>query len=335
MDGLSGKGSYPPSECSSSYIEVVDSNSKNTGEYNTYDSIREIDTISGPGEFGSDVTIVPGTAQEPDSIIDGPLQISLFEDFIYWAQRPEAFSNQTSHDHSDKHTFTAVLLHLICAEWLTMSDYITTRLTQIDWELGHTSGIITTGSTSSQGKLSAWRGAIPLYREMISEAMHHIMKKSKFTRSRVSKLRDTSRHRKKPMHRSRTKHTDGVSEYQEDFELVLGQMEEHQWKLDKLTDVAAAAISIEESRRSIELNKDLQTLTYLATFIMPMSFIATLMSMQADVSELGATFVLWGKIALPVGLAIMVLTLSQRCFRNFVHRKARHVMPSRYFYFYA
>ncbi|PSR82100.1 hypothetical protein BD289DRAFT_339377, partial [Coniella lustricola] len=79
---------------------------------------------------------------EVSTIPPGPPAVntsSFYEYFIYWASRPGAFDFGTAHSgHGDLSPICLplqALLHIICNEWLTIVDYIKTRLNQVDWEI--------------------------------------------------------------------------------------------------------------------------------------------------------------------------------------------------------
>lgn len=102
---------------------------------------------------------------------------SFFEDFIYWARNPQVFfsSETTTNSPPPEHLPILTLLHLVGAEWLTMCDYIKTRLSQVDLEtVDPIHFAIDQRVDVALGKLHMWRRFIPLYREMISETLQHV-----------------------------------------------------------------------------------------------------------------------------------------------------------------
>lgn len=102
---------------------------------------------------------------------------SVFEDFIYWAQHPQVFSSSedTANALPTEHSPILTLLHLVGAEWLTMCDYIKTRLSQVDLEtVDPIHFAIDQLVDVALGKLHMWRRSIPLYRKMISETLQHV-----------------------------------------------------------------------------------------------------------------------------------------------------------------
>ncbi|KAI1639558.1 hypothetical protein F4809DRAFT_595741 [Biscogniauxia mediterranea] len=255
---------------------------------------------------------------------DDPQQSTLFKDFIYWIRRPDIFlSNDQGGESSAFKLPIAVLLHLVCAEWQTISDYVKTRLNQIDWEIAQPGEFIvpsslSRGTSSHQTpidqtllKLHVWRRFVPLYREMLSETLIQIFQARPSTSITAvhDENNDTSPFLAPPRPSSYLaliNHDPTVSAYRTDFELVLSYMEEYQQRIDRLTHVATAAISIQDSRRGIRDNNNIQYLTYLATFFIPMSLVAALLSMQPDVSGLGDTLKIWAEASLPAAFLILL-----------------------------
>ena len=80
-------------------------------------------------------------------------------------------------------------------------------------------------------------------------------------------------------------------------------MENYQQRVNSLTSVVAAVISIKDSRRAQEdckSNKGVARLVWLAAFYIPLNFISSLPSMQEDVGSLQGSFKLYFAVALPL-----------------------------------
>ncbi|PSR82099.1 hypothetical protein BD289DRAFT_371824 [Coniella lustricola] len=87
-------------------------------------------------------------------------------------------------------------------------------------------------------------------------------------------------------------------------------MEEYQTRIDRLTGVVTAVISIQDSRRGYKDNKNLSWLTWLATFFIPLSFVATMLSMTTDsLWKLQDAAIMWAEVSIPSGLLIMLFVL--------------------------
>ncbi|RWA11589.1 hypothetical protein EKO27_g3490 [Xylaria grammica] len=219
------------------------------------------------------------------------VEASFFEDFMYWAQRPNVFKPPSSSAPDMNRVPELALLRLVCAEWLTLSEYIKTRLSQIDWEVTHPKEFLTqTQIDTILKKLHTWRRLVPLYREMLSE-----------TKSRLS-------HATSPSPKvSASTGPDLLTAYKDEFGLVLEQMEEYEKRIDRLTGVVTSAISIMDSRR-------VERLTLLATLFVPLSLVASLFSMSEDITEIGVTFGYWAAASLFLLIVLLLwawLTGSQ------------------------
>lgn len=191
----------------------------------------------------------------------GPPSDNFFDDFIYWARRPENFNFQGPSDSSSPICLpTQVLLHLVCTEWLTMVDYIKTRLNQVDWGIAFPDDFLEKEEQIDEHltKLHHWRRVVPLYREMIAETFLRVFRET----AHPNKM-----HPGRNMHEPAPKtasalaelmNTDCINAYQQDFALVLGYMEEFQNRIDRLTDVVTAVINMGDSRRGYKDNKNLR-----------------------------------------------------------------------------
>lgn len=285
---------------------------------------------------------------------------TFFDDFLHWATTPEAFqfwdcAGSENNDHDGEPTSspspiclpTQALLHMVCNEWLTLLEYIKTRLMQIDWAIAFPDNFLTKDEQIDEAlqKLHHWRRVIPIYRTMLTETFLRVFRETKHPdrmhpeRARPSfddgfdktMLNDNPTHETMMQTRGNRRSTmmvrggrsgyptvrptsalddlmnrDCINAYKQDYSLVLTQMEECQSRIDRLTEVLTAVISMEDSRRGYKDNKNLQWLTWLATFFIPLSFVATMLSMTTEpVSELREATILWAEVSIPSGLVIM------------------------------
>ncbi|KAK7727337.1 hypothetical protein SLS63_007159 [Diaporthe eres] len=257
----------------------------------------------------------PPVGEPPPKDSEPPCD-NFFEDFIYWAKRPDNFNFGDSGDSGKPSSAicipTQVLLHLVCTEWLTMVDYIKTRLNQVDWGIAFPNDFLEKEEQIDEHltKLHHWRRVVPLYREMIAETFLRVFRETAHP-NRMHPGRSIH----EPVQKlgsalEKLMNTECINAYQQDFALVLGYMEEFQNRIDRLTDVVTAVINMGDSRRGYKDNKNLQWLTWLATFFIPLSFVATLLSMTTDpIEDLGPITRLWALVAVPSGLTIMIVVI--------------------------
>lgn len=236
----------------------------------------------------------------------GPNRLSFFEDFVYWARNPNGLSlkrnAQDAHVASPLDTPVCALLHLICAEWLTATDYTHTRLNQIDWELTFPldPDNIRAQLNHANERMHHWRRAIPLYRKMLSDTLVAVFREA----PHVAGLGGAAR---LPSALGPVLATEAIMAYRSDVLLRLAAMHDLQARFDKLSEVAAAFASTEESRSSNMLNQRLSNLTWLATTFLPLSLVAGLLSVQPDVTTLGPSISYWARIALPLTAGTMLV----------------------------
>lgn len=307
---------------------------------------------------------VPSMAeQDTISSEDGPPQGkegSFFNEFIYWASRPEVFKNfGPRHDHEIPPTATTAttdpaprepspvcipaqaLLHTVCNEWLTLIDYIKTRMNQVDWEIAFPGNFLAKDEQIEKAlsKLHYWRRVVPVYRAMLTETFLRVFREAKHPDRMHPGRGDAaaagaaggpgaseaggSWHG--PLAQGATAavqqaRPDGaldglldrecINAYKQDYTLVLNYLEEYQARIDRLTEVVTAVISIQDSRRGYKDNKNLQWLTWLATFFIPLSFVATMLSMTTGpLDQLHDAAIMWAEVSIPSGLLIMSFVL--------------------------
>lgn len=235
---------------------------------------------------------------------------STFEDFIYWACRPDVFDfSGTGNNSSAICVPTQALLHLVCNEWLTMVDYIKTRLNQVDWEIAFPWDFLSKDDQIDRAltKLHQWRRVVPVYREMLADTFLRVFRET----AHPTKMHPTSHDPSNMTYSALDSlmNTDCINAYKQDFSLVLSYMEEYQNRIDRLTNVVTAVINMQDSRRGFKDNRNLQWLTWLATFFIPLSFVATMLSMSTDPYQLGESAKLWAEVSVPSGLFILSIIL--------------------------
>lgn len=203
-----------------------------------------------------------------------------------------------------------------------MSDYIKTRLNQLDWEIIKPQffRLNKVGVANMLEKLHMWRRLVPLYREMVSETTRHIDQFSSRIETLVVTLESTSTEgssqgtANSPMTTNSLPnqgHRSLISHYDPDFRRIKEQLEEYQTRIDQLTAVVTAVISIDNSQRSLQDNRNIGRLTWLATFFIPLSLIAGILSMQSNVSEIsGFTFKVYFATSLPLSIIIAAATIT-------------------------
>lgn len=247
------------------------------------------------------------TWSSSSNMTEAPNQPTFFEDFIYWARNPDGLSlkrnAESIHSTSPLDTAVCALLHLICAEWLTATDYTHTRLNQIDWELTFPvdANSIRAHLNHANRRMQHWRRAIPLYRKMLSDTLVTIFREAPHVPGLGSS--------RLPSALDAVLNTDAIDAYRSDVLLRLASMHDLQARFDKLSEVAAAAASTEESRNSNTLNQRLSNLTWLATTFLPLSLIAGLLSVQEDVTALGDSISYWARIAIPMTAGTMLVLI--------------------------
>ncbi|KAK7214529.1 hypothetical protein V2G26_002532 [Clonostachys chloroleuca] len=214
---------------------------------------------------------------------------SFAERFIYWAENPAPFLRKAALSNDPRQLPMMILLRIICADWITMSQYIKTRLSQVDWELIHPREFLGLHRFYTiLNKLHTWRRLVPVYREMLYTTTLHM----EFFLNREGK-------------QSENVQDEPFMEYLNEFRLILRQMDEYEERIDRLTAVTTSTINMVDSHR-------IKLLTGLATIFLPLSLIGTLFSMSENVDKLGATFGYWAAASVTVMcFLLLVYRLSE------------------------
>ncbi|KAF2667797.1 hypothetical protein BT63DRAFT_480711 [Microthyrium microscopicum] len=243
----------------------------------------------------------PQSMHDQSSPSPGPPNDSLFEDIIYWTSKAYVPSPCPLEDLSKPIVPIQAFLHLVCAEWLQMISYLTTRLGQLEWEVALPEDFQKgEADDSTLKKLHVWRRLVPLYIEMLQETLKHVFRfpfppSSSPIDPNACNCNCACSHRKvkPPFH-----------VLQPSFAQALTKMEELQNRLGRLTMIATAAINIAESRMQYKENKNISRLSWLATIFIPLTFITGLLSIQPNIPQLQETgsFKYFFAIAIPLAI---------------------------------
>ncbi|KAI0416634.1 hypothetical protein F5X98DRAFT_375516 [Xylaria grammica] len=153
-------------------------------------------------------------------------------------------------------------------------------------------------------KLHIRRRLIPLYRETVSESTRHVDQFSCQIEALSATLENDL--------------ANGPSR----AGLPRIKLEEYQTRIEQLTAVVTAAISIDNSRRSLQDNWNIGRLITLAALFTPLSLVAGIPSMQCNVSDIsGDTFKVYFTTSLPLAVVIAAATIFLSLSRSEIREK--------------
>ncbi|MCJ1245292.1 hypothetical protein MMC30_002495 [Trapelia coarctata] len=228
--------------------------------------------------------------------IKAPPRTSLFEEVVYYSSSLTADEIKALPE--DPRLLIKNPLLIVCAEWTTLVKYLTTRLTQLEWELDHneeTPFRNPDGLEKSLDSLNMWRRRIPVYQEWVSETLSHVITPDNFigfTKNSILDLR-------------------------EDFKHLQDALKAVVERADRIQGSVSAIISITENKKAIQLNRTATRLTYLAVVFVPLTWVSGFFSMQVDVTLLRETAWVYFACAIPITvLALIVLRYYTRVERR-------------------
>nr|RBQ98294.1 hypothetical protein FVER53263_11871 [Fusarium verticillioides] len=218
--------------------------------YPNWDEVPAFGTNGAPTNAVPDFQIPPSLRSK-----DARNPMSWFEDYIFWAQRTTNFAKLTDSANQQLSIPIQCLLHLVCGEWLTFADYLNARLNQIDWGIVNPSFFPESGGTDHQKqslrKLHFWRRWVPQARDMLQATMSQVMDDEERGFAESFKL------------------------YKDDLEIIKKRLEDYETRIDRLSTVVNSTISLTDASNTSKL-------TILASFFIPPSLVAALLSMNMD-----------------------------------------------------
>lgn len=224
-----------------------------------------------------------------------PPRTSVFDETIFWTS--SLSSDEVLALLDDSRLFIKKALFIVCAEWKTIINYLTTRLTQLEWELNDTKDIPSfrnpNGLEKSLGSLNTWRRRMPVYQEWVSQTLSRVINP--------------------PLFQGKAAAPNGVAELADDFQGLEKGLTAVMNRADRIESAIASIISIEESKKATKLNTTATRLSYLVVIFVPLSWTSGFYSMTTDVALLKGTFWVYFATAIPLTLlALACLSLARR-----------------------
>ncbi|KAI1332761.1 hypothetical protein F5Y16DRAFT_394069 [Xylariaceae sp. FL0255] len=283
-----------------------------------------------------------------------PIDGNIFNDFIFWARQNDIFRNSTTaadEPLSKGQAPMRVLLYLTCTEWLTLADYIKTRLNQFELELLKPKVFRPKGQSEDTAltKLNGWRRLFHQYLEMVSGTMEHLHFPPSYNKTVMaaefpetfaaggswvsSRTYPRGVVNEMPPEDERTPPESNtlspplppssLIDYQSDFLSIRSQLEVYQKHADRLLSFVLSIASMEDTRRSRQDNQNIGRLTWLATITIPFSLVSAVLSMQPLASDISPmTYSVYFGTAIPLAFLVTLVALA---FRS---KYARLLMPA-------
>ncbi|RBA20776.1 hypothetical protein FPRO05_08223 [Fusarium proliferatum] len=218
--------------------------------YPNWDELPAFGTTDVPPDAVRDLRIPPSLRSK-----DAGNPMSWFEDYIFWAKKSTNFGKPEDGANQQLSIPIQCLLHLVCGEWLTFADYLNARLNQIDWGIVNPSFFPESGGTDHQKqslrKLHFRRRWVPQARDMLQATMSQVMNDKDKEVGKSFKL------------------------YHDDLEIIKKRLEDYETRIDRLSTVVNSTISLTDAGNTSKL-------TILASFFIPPSLVAALLSMNMD-----------------------------------------------------
>ncbi|KAM0420455.1 hypothetical protein ACHAPT_011747 [Fusarium lateritium] len=224
---------------------------------------------------------LPPFGSTPDDIPQGPPSMrsdqdetprSWFEDFVFWAQKETCFPLLPSRSSPTSPLVIPVqaLLHLVCTDWLTFTDYLNARLNQIDWEISRPAFLpVNDDREPILNKLNIWRRWVPVCRDMLAATLRQ-----------ASGLELRQRRYDGEAYKIDTEAI--FDPYRRDYERIQERLNDYEVRIDRLSTVVNSAISLEDARNTAKNSESVGNLTVLASLFVPPSLVASLLAMNTE-----------------------------------------------------
>ncbi|KAF3153881.1 hypothetical protein TWF569_001473 [Orbilia oligospora] len=219
-----------------------------------------------------------------------PPQNSLFYNTVHWTMK-NLEEQQGNLKHQPK-LMAVSILNIIAAEWLTVKQYLITRLTQIEWELqvpDFRGEGVQYGLDRCLSRLHPFRRSLPAYRRWVESTLNGILNDEDL------KSLDSANN---PLVKART-----------DFTTILRELDVIEGRVHNMVNTVATILSLEGMKKSTKQNDTMARLTILASIFGPLSFVSSFLSMTPDITELRSTAGYFFILAIP--LTLFAISIAQ------------------------
>ncbi|KAF3245837.1 hypothetical protein TWF192_007311 [Orbilia oligospora] len=228
-----------------------------------------------------------------------PPKDSLFDNTVHWMKK-NLEEQQGNLKHQPK-LMAVAILNIIAAEWLTVKQYLITRLTQIEWELqvpDFRGEGVQYGLDRCLSRLHPFRRSLPAYRRWVESTLNGILNEEDLKNSLDSV--------NNPLAKART-----------DFTTILRELDVIEGRVHNMVNTVATILSLEGMKKSTKQNDTIARLTILASIFGPLSFVSSFLSMTPDITELRSTAGYFFILAIP--LTLFAISIAQwPSIKNFV-----------------
>ena len=114
------------------------------------------------------------------------------------------------------------------------------------------------------------------------------------------------------LHEQTTPYSENWTGLREDYEFIYAGIEDRGKRVDSMIPVITSFIQLVESRRALLETANVTRLTVLAVIFVPLSFVATLFSMNEKFGPGGSMFWMYFAIALPISLFVLFFARVSR-----------------------
>ena len=254
---------------------------------------------------------IPGLhpTESTETSADSPPQTSVMDDFMHWAQKPSVFSQQNSTDAGAViRPPVLALLHLVCADWYTLLEYIRTRLSHIEWEVTSPEGFFARNiDNATLDKLHHWRRVAWNYREFLADAVKGIESFSKHIDQIATEVNQST-----PVRNEAADTKNPIDDFRTNFESAFKSIEDHITNIERLRSITTSMISTEFSRREKERSRYLRRLGFLGSVLAPLGFISSISGFKGfQPLEAYRSYIL---VASPVVLIILFIAFRSMIF---------------------
>ena len=249
-------------------------------------------------------------SQSPDQPVTESV---IFDTFLVRAMRPSPSEEIRLEGH-----ITSKLYPLIMAEWLVVIEYSFTGLFQIEYymDAGRTRREPEELDEGLQ-KLHKWQRRLPFFTSWLESAIRALEYRYGYAPNPSMATMLQQPNSTAPRESTSSNTIVSASKMAEhpwrpiisDLRTIHARVYALSMRADKIMTMATAVIGIDENKRALTESRSVTRITYLAFVFIPMSFVATLFSMNIDAVRKDMSTVYWAFFATAVplsGLAFLI-----------------------------
>jgi hypothetical protein len=217
-----------------------------------------------------------------------------FKDLVEVTSRYPWFASTHATDARNQSAVVCLTIYTVCAGWLSVCQLAEVNLASIEYALRYPSASapLAPQIDRSLSRAKEWRGYIRSSCEMVRETLaQSLPAAASFTAGTTNTPTTNS----------------ALDSIMPDFKRIMPRLEKLETRVERLIDRCTSEMQLSAARESLAESHNLAQLTWLSTIFVPLTFVASLFSMNENIGSLKDTLVTYFASAVPFAIVTLLV----------------------------